>query len=368
MVRAVLSARVLRFTSLAMVAALVTAGCSQKRKARGAATPAESVSASPSGTLPPACPLTNQPSPQGSVPSRPALAVKVANDPLARPQIGLDAADVVYEEPVEGGITRFIVIYQCRDATRVEPVRSTRFVDIDVLAQFGRPIFGHAGGIDPVMSALKSANLIDANYSGTPFQGDYHRDSSRPAPDNLYTSTPEIYTTAGNAGGPPGPVFTYLPARAGGAGGAGAPPPTSTVTATVAPGSSLHVPFSGPDYDVVWQWNAAGGAYLRNYGSTPARLASGAQISTQNVVVEQVSVMPSQYVEDAGGGRQNLVGTIGTGPAIVCRLGGCVRGTWTRATRADITRYNDPAGNQIPLAPGTTWVELEPNSQKPATS
>ena len=363
MVRAVLSARVLRFTCLAMAAALVTAGCSPKRKAQGTAAPAESTSASPSGTPPTACPLTNQPSPQGSVPNRPAFAVKVANATLARPQIGLDAADIVYEEPVEGGITRFIAIYQCRDATRVEPVRSARFVDIDVLAQFGRPIFGHAGGIDPVMSALKSANLIDANYSGT-FQGDYHRDSSRPAPDNLYTSTPEIYATAGNAGGPPSPVFRYLPAPAG---GAGAPFPTSTVTGTVAPGSSLHVPFSGPDYDVVWQWNTAG-AYLRNYGSTPARLASGAQISTQNVVVQQVSVVPSQYVEDAGGGRQNLIGTIGTGPAIVCRLGACVGGTWTRATRADVTRYDDPAGHQIPLAPGTTWVELEPNSQRPATS
>src|SRR5438128_2426818 len=83
--------------------------------------------------------------------------------------------------------------------------------------------------------------------AGTPFQGDYHRDSSRPAPDNLYTSTPEIYTTAGNAGGPPGPVFTYLPAPAG---ATGAPPPTSAVTGTAAPGASLHVPFSGPDYDV----------------------------------------------------------------------------------------------------------------------
>src|SRR5216117_2478023 len=67
---------------------------------------------------PPTCPLTRV-APHHRIPDRPALAIKVENLPEARPQAGLEKADVVYEEPVEGGITRFIVVYQCQDADRV---------------------------------------------------------------------------------------------------------------------------------------------------------------------------------------------------------------------------------------------------------
>src|SRR5439155_19401498 len=92
---------------------------------------------------PPTCPLTDKQVKQ--VPDRPALAIKVENLPEARPQAGLNKADIVYEEPVEGGITRFIVLYQCQDSSRVGPVRSARMADSLVLPQFGNPIFGYAG-------------------------------------------------------------------------------------------------------------------------------------------------------------------------------------------------------------------------------
>src|SRR6266536_5748426 len=98
------------------------------------------VVSSPGASLPPpppVCPLTGLPPKGGTVPNRPALAVKVENIPAVRPQTGLSYADVIYEEPVEGGITRFIVIYPCRDATRIEPIRSGRLTDPDVLVQYG---------------------------------------------------------------------------------------------------------------------------------------------------------------------------------------------------------------------------------------
>lgn len=351
----------MRLTAIVGVAALAATACSKKNANVSASTSA-GASAS-AAAAPPACPLTGAPAPGGSIPPRSALAIKLPNDPTGRPQTGLDKTDIVFEEPVEGGITRLIAVYQCADADRIEPVRSARFVDIDVLQQFGHPIFGHAGGIGPVLDAIKKATFItDAEYSGTPYQGDYHRDSSRAAPQNLYTSTKEIYTTAGSGGpqSPPSPVFTYLTSTA-----------TAGVSSTVsgaAPGTTVHVPFSGPAYDVFWKWNAATSAYLRFYGTAPANLSSGAQISATNVVVEQVSVTPSQFVEDETGTKENLIGTVGTGTAIVCRQGACVQGTWSRPTLADVTKYLDPSGAQIPLAPGNTWVELEPNTQKPATS
>src|SRR6266702_2995767 len=134
----VLTGAALRLTALIAVAALLATACSKKTNAKASAS--ASPSASPSA--PPACPLTGAPAPAGSVPQRPAFAVKIPNDPTGRPQTGLDKTDIVYEEPVEGGITRLIAIYQCTDVDRIEPVRSGRFVDIDVLQQFGHPVFG----------------------------------------------------------------------------------------------------------------------------------------------------------------------------------------------------------------------------------
>src|SRR5437870_4539462 len=113
---------------------------------------------------PPICPLSGlRASP--AVPSRPALAVKVENLPIARPQTGLSWADIVYEEPVEAGITRFIAIYQCNDASRIEPVRSGRLTDPDILVQFGHPVFAYAGGVPQVIRAVRSAGIIDINFT-----------------------------------------------------------------------------------------------------------------------------------------------------------------------------------------------------------
>lgn len=353
-----------RFVAAALAAGLVAAACSHKTlpgKASATSSPTPSQAAAA-----PACPLTGAPAPGGSVPQRPVFAAKVPNDPTARPQTGLDKTDIVYEEPVEGGVTRLIAIFQCTDVARIEPVRSARFVDLDVLRQFGKPLFGHAGGIGPVLDAIKAdASLTNADYSGTPYQGDYHRDGSRAEPNNLYTSTSEIYATAGpSAGGPPSPVFTY-----GAAASTPAAAPSVTPTASGATtGTTVHVPFSGPDYDVVWKYDAPSGTYQRSYGTKPANLSTGVQIAATNVVVEQVSVTPSQYTEDITGSKENLIGTVGTGKAMVCSLGTCVVGTWSRPTPGDVTKYLDPAGNQIPFTPGNAWVELEPNSQKPAAS
>lgn len=366
-----------RYAGLGLVVCLLALGCSSKKVAGKAPSPTPSAGESAAAEAPtapgPTCPLTGAPASSG-VPSRPVFAVKVPNDTQqARGfQTGLNAADIVYEEPVEGGITRFIALYQCQDAARVEPVRSARFVDLDVLQQYGKVLFGHAGGIQQVINdvgaAAAAGKLIDANYSGTPYQGDYHRDGSRAEPDNLYTSTAEIYKTFGTAGTPPAPVFTYVSATS----TVGATPSASGVSATAEPGSGagsvVNVPFSSAAYNPTWTWNAATAAYLRSYGAAPHKLTDGSQIKATNVVIQLVSVTPSQYAEDITGTKENLVGTTGTGKAIVCRLGACVTGTWSRPSLSTVTQYLDPSGAQIPLAPGPTWVELEPNNQTPSMS
>jgi hypothetical protein len=281
------------------------------------------------------------------VPNRPALAIKVENSPESRPPTGFDTADIVYEEAVEGGITRFVVIYQCQDAARIEPVRSVRIQDIDILSQFSKPLLGDAGGAPPTEAALAAAvaagKLARVSYSGA----GYHRDPARHNDvHSVYTSTQELYSRpdAHAGGGVPSPVFTY----------SASPPPGG-------PGASVKTKFSLAA-DVVWKWNQSAGAYQRYYGSTPANLSTGGIISTQNVVVQSVGVTMSTFIEDPSGSHQPIATLTGTGAALVCRAGSCVTGTWSRPSSADITKYLDGSGQQIPLTPGSTWVELAPSS------
>ena len=109
----------------------------------------------------PACPSPGSRRPGGQVPQRPALAFKVDNYPAARPQSGLDNADIVFEEPVEGGITRLVAVFQCQGANLVGPIRSARAVDVPILDQLSKPLFVHAGGINPVIALVNDGNLIN---------------------------------------------------------------------------------------------------------------------------------------------------------------------------------------------------------------
>ncbi len=288
------------------------------------------------------CPLTGQRAPGGVVPNRPALAVKVENLPAARPQTGLSYADIIYEEPVEANITRFIVVYQCLDAVRIEPVRSGRLTDPPILVQFGRPVFGYAGAVPRVIHAVAAAGLIDVNVDK--FPQSYQRDPARPAPHNLYTSSKELYAAAkgGAVGGIPQPVFTY----------------STDVPASATAASSVHIPFSQYS-DVTWTWSAAKSAWMRSYGTVPATYSDGTQMSTPNVVIQMVKTKMTGIVDVNGVASPEVIST-GSGTAYVLRDGKVIRGTWSRPKLADLTVFKDAQGDVMTLTPGTSWVELVP--------
>jgi hypothetical protein len=291
------------------------------------------------------CPLTDLPAPGGKVPQRPALAVKVDNLPAARPPYGLDSADVVYEQPVEGGITRFIAIYQCRDAPRIQPVRSGRLIDPDLVRQYGtHPLFAYAGAIQPVVAKVDASSLIDVGVNRAPSA--YSRDPARQAPHNLVSSTAKLYA-AGSAqhapAVPPAPVFRYGP------------------LADHVPSAAVHIAYTVSG--VTWTWQPQAGQWSRRYSDTgPATLGGGGQIATANVVVMRVVVYPSAYVEDATGAHENLLVLTGSGPAQVFRNGAVINGNWRRPSLSDQTELVDAAGQSIALTPGQTWIELVPTT------
>ena len=295
---------------------------------------------------PPTCPLTGV-APHHAVPDRPALAVKVENLPEARPQAGLERADVIYEEPVEGGITRFIVVYQCQDAKRIGPVRSARLTDPDVLVQFGTStLFGYAGGVPRVEKAVADRGLHDVNYDvkAAIDAKAYERDPDRSEPHNLYTSTGALYKAGHEQGGTPGPVFTYR-----------RKPPAGSKTAR-----TVHMDWSATA-NMYWTWNPHRNVWLRSYDTGPALLEGDRQIAATNVVVEVVKLKDTGIV-DVIGTPSPEAETVGTGKAYVFRDGRVVEGTWKRPSIHALTRFYDASGKRIPLAPGNTWVELLPDT------
>jgi Protein of unknown function (DUF3048) N-terminal domain len=146
--------------------------------------------------------------------TRPALVVKIDNQREALPQTGLNEADIVYEELVEG-ISRFAVVFQSQtaaavgDSAPVGPIRSARTSDIDIVAALGKPLFAWSGGNNIVMSAVRSARVNDVGFSFKSREGGYYRDKGRKAPHNLYANTKSLFLLAKPDQAPPAPLFAY---------------------------------------------------------------------------------------------------------------------------------------------------------------
>ena len=289
------------------------------------------------------CPLTGLEANSEKQAARPALAVKIENISESRPQAGLQEADIVYEQQVEGGITRFIAIYQCGNVSRLGPVRSARFVDPNILVQYGSPLFAYSGGIPEVVSDVKQTGVIQD--LGFDTNADlYVEDPNRSAPHNLYASTSTLWAAGKRSVGPPEPVFEYdeeVPGR-----------PESKKA------SDLHLPFSG-DADVYWRYSRANDNYARFHGETSHSMEDGEQVTAANIVVMEVELIDTGILDPAGNPSPETK-VIGSGTVYVFRSGRVIEGTWERAEGSELTTFTDKQGEVIKLAPGNTWIELYP--------
>jgi hypothetical protein len=294
----------------------------------------------------PVCPLTGLPEAGGQQADRVALAVKIDNIAPALPQAGINDADVVVEELVEGGLTRLMAIFQCNKAAEVGPIRSVRISDADLLALLHGSVLGYSGANSkdmPPIRAHSGAALVA--YDNTPQF--FHLSSSRPAPHNVFSAT----TTLLNAGlhlrpklkAPPS-LFTYGPID-----------PTAR--------RAHRVYMSWPAASALWTWSK--GSWLRTQGGAADRLVDGHQISTTNVVILGVNIA-STGLHDVLGAPSPLDVTIGSNPAWVLRDGKMIRGTWSRKKIGNEFTLKDTQGHVIALAPGRTWVELLPTPRKPS--
>jgi hypothetical protein len=292
------------------------------------------------------CPLTGTPAPDGVVPARPALGVKIGNYPDDRPSAGLNQADIVFEEPVEGAITRLLAIFQCQGAPLVGDLRSAREPDVGILSQFSDPLFVHAGGIDPIIALLAAAPIIDKNlYSGSNGSAIIQQ-PGRVAPYSTFVNTASLWAFDPSDTTPPAPIFHYSAALPeGSVGGSGA---------------SVHIPFSATS-DVTWQWSTSARKYLRFYSGEPDKLLAGTQTAATNVVIMSVPTFDGPWVENSEGGLEVQVTATGSGPLMVMRNGVAITGMWSRTSLTVPATLTAANGAPITLQPGNTWEELVPD-------
>jgi hypothetical protein len=281
----------------------------------------------------PVAPLTGAIDLSGSSLTRPALSIKVENTPDARPQAGIDQADVVYEEEVEGGITRFVTIFNSNVPPTVGPVRSVRAEDPDIVWPIGG-IFAYSGGAAVNVDAINQAPVkaIDESAAGDAMERNAPGEPSRSAPHNLYAHPEKLFALGGTPVPPP-PLFSYLLAD-------------SPVNGTGVLG--MHVNFDS-GYDVQWDWDAASKTWLRSMNGQPFNVSSGARVAPTNVVVQF-----TPYTGDAEGQ------TVGQGDVWVFSDGVMRQGRWVRPDKSKPAQYVDANGVPILLRPGRTWVELLP--------
>lgn len=282
-----------------------------------------------SSNLPPVNgePLTGR---SGGV-SRPAIAVKIDNASNVRPQAGLNGADLIYEEQVEGGYTRFVAVFQSTDVARVGPVRSARTTDIDLLGNLGRPYLAFSGA-NPY--TLQRLGALEGSVFTTVGQGAYTRDSSRPGfPwQNLMSSTDRLYANS-RGGGLPQPLFRYgNPSNAGRA------------------ASGVTVDFGAERTQ--YSWN--GSQYERTSDGAAHNDANGGRFTADNVIVQYTTY----FTQPATGSPEAV--TTGIGNVLVMSQGRLVEGTWDRLSSSQPFNYVANDGTPIEISPGRTHVILAP--------
>ncbi|MEI7683298.1 MAG: DUF3048 domain-containing protein [Candidatus Saccharibacteria bacterium] len=268
---------------------------------------------------------------------RVVTGVMIENSPDARPQSGLFEAGVVYEAVAEGGITRFLALFQDTQPAYVGPIRSSRPYYLDWLLPFNAS-YAHVGGSPEALQQIKALGVRDMDQFAN--SSAYDRITSRYAPHNVYTSIARLvklaeskgYTTSTYTG------FARKPKES----------PAATPTA-----KTIDLTISGPLYNPHYDYDTTTNSYKRSEGGKPhTDEKSGTQLSPKVVIA---LVIPSAIEAD---GSHNSYATTGTGSMYVFQDGTVTPGTWKKDSRSSQFIFTDSAGQPLLLNPGQTWLSI----------
>ena len=270
------------------------------------------------------------------------LVVKVDDTKYAHPQNGIENADIVYVEQVEGGLTRLAVVYTSKLPPLIGPVRSARVSDIELLAQFGRVGFAYSGAQSKMRPVIAAANLENISAERNP-PTIYTTDLGRPGPFNMILK-PDLLLQRANAN-----------------------PKIRIDTATVAPfifgepskGETLTVSamVKWPNTRYELRWDAVNSKWLIYFNDQPKVAASGEQLYADTAIIQVVSITPSIY-GDKFGEITPFSKTTGVGKAVMLRDGFSYQLNWQRDLETDLTTWRTANGEIANFKPGRTWIFL----------
>ncbi len=269
---------------------------------------------------------------------RPVTGIMIENSPDARPQSGIDQAGVIFEAIAEGGITRFMTLYQDKTPQYIGPVRSLRPYYIDWATGFDASIV-HIGGSPEALAQIRSGGKdLDQFFNS----GSFWREASRPAPHDVYTSFEKL-DALNKSKGYTSSTFT----------GWGRKVDQKLATPSA---KAIDMAISSAAFNVHYDYAAASNSYLRSEGGAAHMATSssgdktGVQLAPKVVIA---AIMPYSIVDSSG---HSGYGVNGSGAVYVFQDGGITVGTWSKAGRSSQILFKDSAGQEIKLNAGQTWV------------
>ncbi|MFD5818136.1 DUF3048 domain-containing protein [Streptomyces sp. NPDC127038] len=265
----------------------------------------------------------------------PVLAVKIDNAPDARPQTGLDAADVIYAEQVEGGLSRLMAVFASTLPAAVGPVRSARESDLELLRQFHEPTLAFSGAQRKLLPLINDAPLVPEPAGKVPDA--WYRGTGKAAPHNLFLRPRRLMDSA------PGEAALTTGFRFGAAPAGGTPETSRTVRF--------------PSARFTFTWSPGRGRWLVAMDGTPTVTTDGKTVAPATVVVQYVKVSRSKY-HDVLGNNSPFSQSVGTGRAQVLRDGRSFDANWSRPEANGGTRFTTQDGAPMNFAPGQVWVVL----------
>ena len=270
------------------------------------------------------------------------LVVKIDDTNAAHPQIGVESADVVYVEQVEGGLTRLAAIYTSKLPPLIGPIRSARISDIELLAQFGRVGFAYSGAQSKMRPVIAAANLENLSAERNP-PSIYGKDPDRPGPVDMILK-PDLLLERANANPKirietaTASVFPF-----------GDAPKGETNTAVA------KVKWPSAKYEL--RWDSTNEKWLIYFNEKPNMAANGEHLYADTAIIQIVSITPSIY-GDKFGEITPFSKTTGSGKAVMLRDGFSYQISWQRNLETDLTTWMSEDGGVANFKPGRTWIFL----------
>lgn len=302
------------------------------------------------------------------------LGIMVENHKEARPQSGLSSADVIYEAVAEGGITRFMAVFYCKDAAYVGPVRSARMYFINLLEAYGNyPLYAHVGGANTpgpadALGYIKEigwSSYNDLNQFSVPFPyfwRDYERLPNRATEHTVYSSTSKLWQYAKEKReltekDEDGVSWDeeYTPWK------------FQDDAKLESRGAVSKIDFGfwdsfATDFGVVWAYDKATNSYKRSNGGSPhLDKNNGKPIVSKNIIVVFAKESPAN---DGYEGGHLLYKTIGSGDALIFQNGKAIKGEWERVDEVSQFKFTDEDGEEISMVRGQIFMEILPIGNK----